>query len=176
VDAETVYWWTALNAPGGEILPQKKRKAFLLWRYRGWPFGLPEAIAATAEDVILQNDLVDRPPSDRYVKGRVALLGDAAHPTTPNLGQGANMAIDDAIVMARCLREAGSVEEGLAWYQKQRLGRTRQIVERSWAYGRMCLWTSPIAVALRERMVRWTPERIMRRTLRWQILESVGDL
>jgi 2-polyprenyl-6-methoxyphenol hydroxylase-like FAD-dependent oxidoreductase len=175
VNRETVYWWVALNAPPGQIFSQEERKAFLLERYKGWPFGLEKAIAATPVGAILHNDLVDRPPARNYTKGLAVLIGDAAHPTTPNLGQGANMAIDDGIVLARCLRDLPSVSAALAQYEYQRLRRTREIVDRSWNFGRMCLWKSATAVALREFTARIIPDFMMRRVLRWQIL-GVGPL
>ena len=80
--------------------------------------------------------LVDREPARRYARGRVVLLGDAAHPTTPNLGQGANMAIDDAIALARALRDEADVPRALARYERERLPRTRRIVKQSWDFGR----------------------------------------
>ncbi len=176
IDEETVYWWTAHNAAKESMLPQESRKEFLLKRYRGWPFGLPDAIAATPEQEILQNDLVDRAPTRVYTRGRVVLSGDAAHPTTPNLGQGANMAIDDSIALARSLRDEASVSAALDRYQRERVPRTRLVVQRSWSFGRMCTWDSALGVWLREAMVGLTPERVMRDMLRWQILESVGRL
>jgi 2-polyprenyl-6-methoxyphenol hydroxylase-like FAD-dependent oxidoreductase len=176
VDAQQVYWWAAFNAPLNEIVPPERRKAMLLERYAGWPFGLPEAIGATPDGGILQNDLVDRPAARQYARGRVVLVGDAAHPTTPNLGQGANMAIDDAIVLARALRDADSLAAALARYQRERLERTRLIVKRSWSFGRPFRWKSRLAVKLRETMLRHTPARVTTEFLRWQILESVGKL
>jgi 2-polyprenyl-6-methoxyphenol hydroxylase-like FAD-dependent oxidoreductase len=176
VDEGTVYWWTAHNAPKESLLAPESRKEFLLQRYGGWPFGLPEAIAATPEREILQNDLVDRAPASVCTRGRIALSGDAAHPTTPNLGQGANMAIDDSIALARSLRDEASVSAALDRYQRERIPRTRLVVQRSWSFGRMCTWDSALGVWLREALVARTPARTMRDMLRWQILESVGSL
>jgi len=176
VDDETVYWWAAHNAEEGSLLEPRARQAHLLARYAGWPFGLEAAIAATPSDAILQNDLLDRAPINAYARGSVVLIGDAAHPTTPNLGQGANMAIDDAIVLARALREEASRAVACARYERERLPRTRQIVERSWSFGQMCRWQSPLAVWLRELMLGLTPEHVMRRLLRAQILDGVGAL
>ena len=99
----TVYWWAAFNAPANELVSAGRRKQQLLERYREWPFGITDAIEAMPEEAILQNDLVDRAPARSYARGHIVLVGDAAHPTTPNLGQGTNMAIDDAIVLARAL-------------------------------------------------------------------------
>ncbi|HXJ21588.1 MAG TPA: FAD-dependent monooxygenase [Polyangia bacterium] len=176
IDGRRVYWWVAHNAPVNEIVPPALRKAMLLERYRGWPFGLPDAIAATEEGGILQNDVVDRKPGRRYARGRVVLIGDAAHPTTPNLGQGANMAIDDALVLARALRDEESVADALARYERERLDRTRLIVKRSWAFGRPFRWRSRPAIKLREAILRRTPARTLTDLLRWQILENVGPL
>jgi 2-polyprenyl-6-methoxyphenol hydroxylase-like FAD-dependent oxidoreductase len=176
ISAKAVYWWVAHNSPPDGILPPEKRKALLRERYRDWPFGLPQAIDATPDEEILQNDLIDRPPAKNYVRGRVVLSGDAAHPTTPNLGQGANMAIDDAISLARALRDEESVSAALARYESERVPRTRLIVQRSWSFGKMCRWDSALGVALREALVRMTPDRVMTDMLRWQILEGVGAL
>ncbi|HSS40035.1 MAG TPA: FAD-dependent monooxygenase [Polyangia bacterium] len=176
IDARNVYWWAAFNAPLNDIIAPEHRKALLLDRFAGWPFALPEAIAATPEGGILQNDLVDRRPARRYARGRVALLGDAAHPTTPNLGQGANMAIDDAIALARALRDEPSLPAALARYERERMERTRLIVKRSWSYGRPYRWTSRPAMRLRESMIRRTPLRTVADLFRWQTLDSVGPL
>jgi 2-polyprenyl-6-methoxyphenol hydroxylase-like FAD-dependent oxidoreductase len=176
VDSETVYWWAAYNAAAGNLLEAQARQAHLLERYEGWPFGLDAAIAATPSEDILQNDLVDRPPAGTYARGRLVLLGDAAHPTTPNLGQGANMAIDDAIALARALRDEADASAAWARYQRERLGRTRRIVQRSWSFGQMCLWESKWAVGMRELMVRLTPRPLLRSLLRTQLLETTGEL
>jgi 2-polyprenyl-6-methoxyphenol hydroxylase-like FAD-dependent oxidoreductase len=104
------------------------------------------------------------------------MIGDAAHPSTPNLGQGANMAIDDAVALSRALREERSVSAAFARYERERVPRTRKIIERSWSFGRLCLWSSRPSVWLRESMLRLTPKRTLRDLLRWQILDSVGPL
>ncbi|HVS73699.1 MAG TPA: FAD-dependent monooxygenase [Phycisphaerae bacterium] len=176
VTPDTLYWWTAINAPPDQLIPQPQRKAWLLDRFSHFPFALPDAIRATPDEAILQNDLVDRAPANVYTKNRIVLLGDAAHPTTPNLGQGANMAIDDAIVLARNLRDSPTVEAALLAYEHERLPRTRLIVNRSWSYGRLARWKSPLAVKLRESLLRLTPRRALVNILRQQILSSVGPL
>src|SRR6185437_16206559 len=176
VNENTVYWWVAYNAPANTPVPVEERHALLLKRCAGWPFILEQAIRGTPEEAILHNDLVDRAPIQRYARGPLALMGDAAHPTTPNLGQGANMAIDDAIVLARALHQERSLDDAWARYHRERLERTQLIVKRSWGFGRLCRWRSPVAVALRELMVRATPKSTMRSMLAWQILDSVGGL
>ena len=68
--------------------------------------------------------LFEREPMKTWTVGRVSLLGDAAHPMLPFLGQGAGMAIEDGVVLARCLFASDSVEEALQRYEAACVERT----------------------------------------------------
>lgn len=81
-------------------------------------------------DVPFKWALLGREPLKRFCTGRVALLGDAAHPTLPFLAQGANIAIEDGMVLARCL-DAHEPVEALQRYEGVRLTRTAAIVTKS---------------------------------------------
>jgi salicylate hydroxylase len=72
--------------------------------------------------------LLGREPLSRFSYGRATLLGDAAHPTLPMLAQGANMAIEDAMVLARCLAACDDVGTALARYDAARVERTARLV------------------------------------------------
>jgi salicylate hydroxylase len=72
-----------------------------------------------------------REPLETWVSGRVALLGDAVHPMLPFMGQGAAMAIEDGMILARCLASEPTVEQALATYQRARKPRAEELVERS---------------------------------------------
>ncbi|MGE0223718.1 MAG: FAD-dependent monooxygenase [Acetobacteraceae bacterium] len=74
--------------------------------------------------------LLGREPLDRYTQGRVCVMGDAAHPTLPFLAQGANMALEDGVVLARCV-DAFDGPDALDRYQRVRLARTTAIVRGS---------------------------------------------
>jgi len=83
------------------------------------------------------------------------LLGDAAHPMTPNLGQGACQAIEDAVVLAKCLTAAGAIEDvaaALRAYEAARKGRTASMVMRAWGIGLTGRMKNPVAVKLRDRI------------------------
>ena len=71
-------------------------------RFAGWHDPVPMLLGEVDEADLLHHDLYDLPPLPTYVEGRVALVGDAAHAMTPNLGQGACQALEDAVVLARC--------------------------------------------------------------------------
>ena len=172
---EKVYWWAALNAPAGEQDVPAERRERLLEKFEGWSFGLPEAIAATTGE-ILRNDLYDREPLTNWTNGKVTLLGDAAHPTTPNLGQGACMAIEDGFVLARNIQKHGLNENALVAYQTERIPRTTTIVKQSRQFGRLASWENPIAVWLRETMVKLTPASASRKMIRENICYDAGSL
>lgn len=177
LDERRVYWWATLVAPEGETDDPLARRDLLLRRFAGWPYGVEQAIAATAPAEILRNDLLDRPPLRRWSAGRVTLLGDAAHPTTPNLGQGACMAIEDAVVLTReLLVHAGDHAAAFAAYEAARHRRTDRIVALSRRFGAIGQWRHPALVALREALVRMTPASLLERTLRDQIGYDAGPL
>jgi salicylate hydroxylase len=83
-----------------------------------------------AIDVPYKWAMLGREPLEHWSVGRVSLLGDACHPTLPFLAQGANMAIEDGMVLARCL-EAYDIPEALRRYEAVRLDRTSRIVRGS---------------------------------------------
>jgi FAD-dependent urate hydroxylase len=175
LDEHRVYWWAAVNAPFGEIDDPAARKQTLLDQFRGWAYQVPEAIAAST-GTILRNDLVDRAPLKRWSQGRITLLGDAAHPMLPNLGQGACTAIEDSLVLARAVAQQGVTPRALQAYEAERLGRTTAVVRQSWSFGVPARWQHPWAVWLREQLIRRTPSALLARTMRQQIGYDVGVL
>lgn len=88
-------------------------------------------IAATPPDGCFKWGLFDREPLDRWTKGRATLLGDAAHPMTPFLAQGAVMAIEDGMVLARALAAAAGWQEGLERYEAARRERGTFVMRES---------------------------------------------
>jgi salicylate hydroxylase len=79
-----------------------------------------ELIAAIPEGQASKWGLRDREPVSAWTKGRVTLLGDAAHPIMPFLGQGANIAMEDGFVLGRAFDESGTVDEALRRYEAAR--------------------------------------------------------
>jgi 2-polyprenyl-6-methoxyphenol hydroxylase-like FAD-dependent oxidoreductase len=165
LDDDHVYWWAAVRTPAGWQDDPTQRKEVLAQAFRGWEFGFPEALAATSADSILRNDLFDRPALKQWSHGRVTLLGDAAHPTTPNLGLGGCMAIEDGLVLARALAEnGGQPAAAFAQYEQERHKRTARVVRMSAMFGRMGSLTGPRQARLREAVMSHTPTALMART------------
>src|SRR5262249_31631097 len=103
------------------------------------------------------NEVLDRPPSRQWGRGQVTFVGDAIHPTTPNLGQGACQALEDAVVLADRVRHCGEPVSGLRGYERRRRAPTAMVVRQSWRLGRVLQWESPVAVRLRTALIRSTP-------------------
>ena len=97
--------------------------------YEGWHDDIHTMIDAAPK--LVKWAYLVRKPLSRYTFGRVALLGDACHPTLPFLAQGAVMALEDGVVLARCFDKYPTVEEALVAYEKARLVRDNRMVEGS---------------------------------------------
>jgi FAD-dependent urate hydroxylase len=165
-----VYWYATDNAPEGSREDPQAAKGRLLDLFRAWHSPIPALIEATEANRILRNDIYDREPVDRWGEGRVTLLGDAAHPMTPNLGQGACQAIEDAVVLARRLAAAGSdVAGAMRGYESERIARTKAVVTGSRRVGQMGQMQSPVLCRLRDFALRMIPL-----TMTYRNLESLA--
>jgi 2-polyprenyl-6-methoxyphenol hydroxylase-like FAD-dependent oxidoreductase len=147
---DRVYWYATANAPSGE---RGDEAAILAKAFAGWAEPVPELIATTPPGAVLRNDCIDRPPNPTWVNGRLVLVGDAAHPTTPNLGQGGCMAIEDAVVLARQLRGTGPLADRLAAFVAERYPRTTAITKESWKFGAMGQWQGRVSCWVRDRFL-----------------------
>jgi 2-polyprenyl-6-methoxyphenol hydroxylase-like FAD-dependent oxidoreductase len=151
-----VYCYAEAPAPpeGGAALPDQL--AELTERFGGWHDPIPPLLASASPDAVLRLDVSElaRPLPSFHV-GKVAFLGDAAHPMTPNLGQGACQAIEDAVTLARLLTggSAGDVPEALSRYSAVRMPRTHMIVKRSRQMAVLTTWRSQGAIAARDAIV-----------------------
>ncbi|MBP3965989.1 FAD-dependent monooxygenase [Paenibacillus sp. DLE-14] len=153
-----VFWFAAVNAPQGTILPAAERKPALLDLFRGWYKPVVDAIEATDPATILAHDIVDRAPLARWSSGRITLLGDAAHPMLPNLGQGGAQAIEDAVVLARCLQQTEEdVPAALRAYEKERMARAYRVVRISRSMGRMVQLENALLIRFRNAVMAATP-------------------
>ncbi len=153
-----IYWFAVSDEAANGV--DANAKAAVTERFSGWASPVPDIVALTPDDAIIRNDISDRPPIRSWSRGRVVLIGDAAHPTTPNLGQGGCMAIEDAPVLARCLKSAESLAGAMAEFERQRAPRTASVTNDSWRLGRLAQGHSfPIRIA-RNWLTRLTPPRI----------------
>ena len=150
------YWYATTNQPCQAPVVANARDELLAMFHR-WHTPIPELIAATPAEAILRNEIFDRPGRAPWTQGRVTLLGDAAHPMSPNLGQGACTALEDAWVLARELAAAPSGPVGLQRYERARRNRTSWINRASRVLGRVIQLEHPVATAARDAALQLTP-------------------
>ncbi|WP_433798517.1 FAD-dependent oxidoreductase [Actinomycetospora sp. CA-084318] len=122
-------------------------------RFADWHDPVPAVLAAAGPVAV--HALEDLRPPTTWSRGRLALLGDAAHAMTPYLGQGASQAFLDAVVLADEARPDGT---GLDRYEHRRSPSARALARRSRRAGRVAAWRSPLAVAARDVLVRCLPD------------------
>ncbi|SPL92101.1 monooxygenase (secreted protein) [[Actinomadura] parvosata subsp. kistnae] len=145
---DIVYVYATDVLPAGTVHADEREE--LLRRFGGWHDPIPALLRAADPARIIRNDVYHHAePLPAFHRGRVALVGDAAHAMTPNLGQGACQAIEDGVVLAHHASAAAS-DGGLAAYSAARGERTAKIVQRSWTLCRMSKLRHPLAVGLRD--------------------------
>jgi 2-polyprenyl-6-methoxyphenol hydroxylase-like FAD-dependent oxidoreductase len=166
IGSGNVYWYATADAPHGEAETVEGRRTRLTKMAAQFPEPIPALIAATDLDRAVRTDLWDFAPIESWHKGRVGLVGDAAHAMTPNLGQGGAQAIEDAWVIAEELSSCGDVEQGLARFEAARRAKARLVVNRARQVGRMAHMSGPLARALRNSLLRLAPDWMTRRETR----------
>ena len=129
---------------------------------RNWPSELLSIIDLSPDDTIIRTPLVDRwlwpAISPSASDGKVVLVGDAWHPMTPNLGQGACCALEDAVVLARKLANAvksepASVESALRSYGSERWPRIFPLTIRANIVGSALQWENPVVCSVRNNVI-----------------------
>ncbi|MFF4102648.1 FAD-dependent monooxygenase [Streptomyces sp. NPDC001903] len=161
-----MYCFATATLPAGAASGSSESEyAELLGRFGAWPDPIPALLAAVPAGAVLRHDLHDLPPLPSFVRGRVALMGDAAHAMTPNLGQGACQALEDAVTLAHCLDTTPDVAAALRSYDLLRRPRTQAITRRSARLGTVGQLSWPPAVLLRDTAARLTPTRATLRSM-----------
>ena len=122
-------------------------------------------INSASNSDIIRTDLFDFKPISKWTDGRVALIGDAAHATTPNLGQGACQAIEDAFIIAEQLSSDNDIVTSLKNFQSKRIKKATFITNTSWLFARMTN-TSGFGKSLVKKVLRLTPDFINNRQLK----------
>lgn len=147
-----VYWWATVNAPQGTRTSDKRDR--LCNEFRTWAEPVPELFRTTPEDAIIQNDVIDRRPSRNWYRGNCLLIGDAAHPVTPNLGQGGCMAIEDASCLLHLFSMQLPVDQLLPRFLELRKKRVAAINLDSYRLGKVGQWSGSVACWIRDNTAR----------------------
>lgn len=150
-----LYWTAKVSAPAGVWPAKGPRGALddLRAVVEGWHEPIARIVRDAPLDDVLVTDIHDRDPDRRWTRGRVVLIGDAAHPMVPAMGQGANMALEDAAVLARHLRHP-DLTAGLRAFVAERAPRTARVVLQSRRQGELDQGTGRVRALLRDTVMR----------------------
>lgn len=173
-----IYWFATSQTPPRGIDTHASQTVHRL--FESWHHPIPEIIAATEPETILRHDIYDLAalPST-FVYRRGVLLGDAAHAMTPDIGQGAGQAIEDAATLTLLLRGATvlNLDQILERYDSLRRPRTRVLWRQARMTGRIAQLSNPGAALLRDTGLRALPASVLARSMaqvhRWEAPTSI---
>jgi 2-polyprenyl-6-methoxyphenol hydroxylase-like FAD-dependent oxidoreductase len=154
-----VYWFACAAGPEGSFREDGLDEVAA--RFRGWHEPIPQLLAATDPAALIRSDIYyvhSRLPS--FVQGRVALLGDAAHAVTPDIGQGACLAIEDAAVLATIMRSEADIPGVIHAYDRARRPRTERMARASGVAARVLQARSRVGAGLRDQVAAILPGSI----------------
>jgi len=146
-----VYWFLCINALERDI----EFRNYNLKKLKRYFEEFPHAVTNVLDNTVgepLHHDIYDIEPLKTFVKGRVVLLGDAAHAATPNMGQGASQAIEDAVCLAK---------EALANYDRLSVPHTKKVILKSRKIGKAAQSESRVFILLRNALVKRMPEKLL---------------
>jgi 2-polyprenyl-6-methoxyphenol hydroxylase-like FAD-dependent oxidoreductase len=156
---DVVYgWWATCNEAYMQDDKPETTKEKLNRLFGKWHYPIPDLINNT--EYILKNSLIDRKPKKGWTKGNVILIGDASHPTTPNLGQGGCMAIEGAYILAKSIKKYGLTQKAYDRYEELQYPRSENIVNESLKLGKMGQLENPILIFLRNTAFKLMPSNV----------------
>jgi 2-polyprenyl-6-methoxyphenol hydroxylase-like FAD-dependent oxidoreductase len=161
---DCTYWFATERAPEGRVTPQGEL-AYLIERFASWADPIPALLAATDPQDVLHNDLYDRDQARQLSRGPVLVVGDAAHPMRPHLGQGGCQGIEDAAILARFVDSDSDIATAFARFAAFRRPRVRAIVRESAMVGRIVNLRPAFLSALATRASVLAPEALLTRHL-----------
>ena len=160
ISATHVYYFVCINAPVNDPHYRQYTPADLAKHFANYQFPIPQILSATTINNFMQHDLYDLAPIRRWAFDRILLLGDAAHATTPNMGQGACQAIEDALVLQQILKEEYDWEKVTKHFEQKRIARVTKVVNNSWNVGKLAQLENPLLIKLRNWTMKRTPDRM----------------
>jgi 2-polyprenyl-6-methoxyphenol hydroxylase-like FAD-dependent oxidoreductase len=161
---DRTYWFTPQRAPEGQLSPEGELP-YLRAKLAGWPEPIPSLLAATAPADVLRNDLYDRSHARCWARGAVVLVGDAAHPMRPHLGQGGCQGLEDAAILAAFVERAADLPTAFERFATFRRPRTTSVVRTAALVGRLINLRPAFLSAAASHVTARVPEALLNRQL-----------
>lgn len=162
---DRIYWYACVNGPADDPIFKNTTIQDLKQRFSSYHLPILEILQATKDEDLIWSDIVDIKPLQHLAYHNILLIGDAAHATTPNMGQGACQAIEDVVVLLDELKKDKTTVDAFRSFERRRLARTRYITETSKQIGNVAQWENPILIALRNNLARLLPNHLKQHSL-----------
>jgi len=157
---DQIYWFACVNAPAGDSAMKNFKIKDLIAQFSGYHQPIVNVLMQTEDQALIHNDLYDIRPLEKFAYDRILLIGDAAHATTPNMGQGACQAMEDAAVLLDEFETGKSIALAFLGFEKRRLAKNKMIIEQSRNIGAVAQLSNPVLAGLRDLAIRLTPDNI----------------
>jgi 2-polyprenyl-6-methoxyphenol hydroxylase-like FAD-dependent oxidoreductase len=161
---EHTYWFGTERSPEGLSAPDGELN-YLRSKYSDWADPIPALLAATDPADVLRNDLYDRAEARQWARGGVVLVGDAAHPMRPHLGQGGCQGLEDAAILARFVELEDDLPSAFARFAEFRRPRVRSLIRESRLLGEIVNVRPSFVGAALMRASALVPEALLTRHL-----------
>jgi 2-polyprenyl-6-methoxyphenol hydroxylase-like FAD-dependent oxidoreductase len=161
INDRQLYCYTTLSTPRGGADAPEARLALFREAFTSFGGRFPDVLAQLREPGQLSRGDIEEVIDHPWRRGRVVLIGDAAHAMTPNLGQGGAMAIEDAVALARTLDRIPATDAALDDFLRRRHARVLSVQNRSRSFGRLGHVASPLGCSLRNFLIRRVGSRRM---------------
>jgi 2-polyprenyl-6-methoxyphenol hydroxylase-like FAD-dependent oxidoreductase len=163
---DKIYWFACVNAKQNDPGYQKFKVSDLLKHFRNFHEPIPSILKNTSDNSLIWNDIIDLKPIEKFTFDNILLIGDAAHATTPNMGQGACQAIEDAVVLALELSQSIDVKQAFRNFEKRRMKRTHFITKASWRLGKVAQLENQLLIIIRNAIFRKMPSSFNEKQLK----------
>lgn len=157
INSSQVYWYATKLEKEGGVDEEASIKETLLSVYHGFPEIVSEVLSQMDSSSIIRDDIHDLSPMKSWFLKSTVLIGDAAHASTPNLGQGGAQAIEDSWVLAEKIKNCDSVQDAFEQFQALRFSKAQKVVNVSWQIGRVTNMTNKGACKIRDTLFRCAP-------------------
>lgn len=157
-----IYWYACINAPQGRTMAHFTLDD-LQQHFSDFSSSVKNILKATDPNTLFYDDVCEMEPLRRYAYGNILIIGDAAHASTPNMGQGACQAIEDAVVLAKTLAKRPTIGQTFASFEKKRLQRTHYVIRQSAKVGRIAHIQNPFLAMLRDIAMPLIPKSVSRK-------------
>jgi 2-polyprenyl-6-methoxyphenol hydroxylase-like FAD-dependent oxidoreductase len=158
------YWFATQRAAEGAAAPQGELD-YLKARFASWADPIPAVLDATDPDEVLRNDLHDRDQARQWSRGPVVVVGDAAHPMRPHLGQGGCQGLEDAAILAGFVDRSDDLAAAFARFAAFRRPRVRSLIRESAMIGQIVNLRPTFLSGLAIRATVLAPETLLTRHL-----------